>query len=68
MKGTLKDKVTNITGILLAVAGIVTQIVQPIQDGLESATDLNWMTILLVVGGVLVSFFTGKDSNGKPKT
>ena len=65
--GTKKDKWTNVIAAIVGIAGLVQAIGQAVNGHLESVNDVNWPTLVLVVGTVVIAWFTGKDSNGKPK-
>lgn len=60
--GTLKDKITNVLALIMAVLSAV-----QIYFGTLGDNPINWYTLALTVLGAIVAWFTGKDSNGKTK-
>ena len=63
----IKDKLTNVIAVVIAIIGAVQAVAQAVQGHLNSVQDVNWLNLLVVVGVTLVAWFTGKDSDGKTK-
>ena len=67
MQGTLKDKITNICAIVIAIGG---GIVSAHASGQVILPD--WIVAvaggLVAVATAIIGIFTGKDSDGKAKT
>jgi len=62
-QGTLKDIISNILSLFMAVTAAVQVYIGTIGDG-----SINWYTLIITVIGAVVAWLTGKDSYGKPKT
>ena len=62
MKGTLKDKISEIVAIIIAVGIAIDTYLKTLNGG-----DINWFQLILAVGIVIVGHLTGKDSQGKTK-
>ena len=58
---TLKDKVTNITGLLMIIGGAVNAYLQSLVG------EINWFQLAFSVLGAVVAYFTGKASDGSSK-
>lgn len=56
----LKDKISNIAGLLILVATAVQQTLS-----VQAGNDINWLTIAVAVGGAVVAWLTGKKADGK---
>jgi hypothetical protein len=67
MQGTLKDKVTNICAVVMAVTG---SIVTAHASG--QVTLPEWIIavcgLLFAISSAIVGVFTGKTGDGKPKS
>ena len=62
LKGTLKDKMTNIIALILVVCGSANAYLESLNGG-----DVNIFMLIFSIGGALIAYFTGKDSKGKAK-
>ena len=67
MKGTLKDKISNVVAVIISAAGFILEILVPIADGIDGVAELNWMNILVIAGGAIIAALTGRGSDGKSK-
>jgi hypothetical protein len=63
MGGTLKDKITNIGALIVVVVGAINAYLQS-----QTGDGINWAQLVLAVVVAVIGYFTGKDSQGKPKT
>lgn len=61
----LKDKITNIAGVLIAIGGVIVILEQ------SGVILPQWIIttgiVLASLGGAIVSYFTGKNPNGTVK-
>lgn len=65
MNTTLKDKITNVCGIILAMCAIVPLVSA---QGIEVPGWLNTLAVTLgTIAGSVVAYFTGKAADGSPK-
>lgn len=62
-QGTLKDIISNILSLVMAVTAAVQVYIGTLGDG-----SINWYTLIITVIGAVVAWLTGKDGRGKPKT
>ena len=62
LKGTLKDIITNVLALVMAVISAV-----QIYIGTLGDQAINWYTLTITVVGAIVAWLTGKDSYGKAK-
>jgi len=59
----LKDTITTIFAVLMAIAGAVNAFLQA-----NTGTDkINWYQLLVAVVVAVVAYFTGKNPNGSTK-
>ncbi len=61
-QGTLKDIITNILALVMAVISAVQVYLGTLGD-----QAINWYTLIITIVGAVVAWLTGKDSYGKPK-
>jgi len=61
-QGTLKDIISNILSLVMAVIAAVQLYIGTLGDG-----SINWYTLIITVIGAVVAWLTGKDSYGRPK-
>ena len=54
----LKNTISNIVAIVLVALGAV-------QTYLQGVNEINWLQLALLVGGAIISYLTGKGSDGK---
>lgn len=62
-KGTLKDIITNIVSLILAIASAV-----QVYLGTLGGGEINWFNLVITVAGAIVAWLTGKTGDLKPKT
>jgi glycopeptide antibiotics resistance protein len=65
MKTDLKNKITNVCGIILAAVGIVVTIKEAGINVPEVV--MNIATTLGVIAGAVVAYFTGRNADGTSK-
>lgn len=66
MSGTLKDKITNVCGIIIAVGG---GLLGAVASGQLTLPEV-WLTVIgavVAVSTAIVAFLTGKTGDGKAK-
>lgn len=61
-KGTLKDIITNILALIMAVISAV-----QVYFGTLGDQSINWYTLIITIVGAIVAWLTGKDSYGRAK-
>lgn len=65
MKKNLKDKVTNVCGLVVLIAGSILAL--PTAGITLPVAVITASTISLTVAGSIVAWLTGKTADGKPK-
>lgn len=65
MNTNTKDSITNICGVLIAIAGIVPTLKSAGVDVPEVVIQIS--TTLGVIAGAVVAYFTGKNHDGSTK-
>ena len=65
MKTNFKDKVSNICGLIVVIAGSILAL--PAAGIVLPAAVITGATVGLTVAGSLVAWLTGKTADGKPK-
>lgn len=70
-KGTFKDVVTNIFAFITGFISVILLIINVWNQWLATAspkpTLIEWIQLVILIVTTLVAYFTGKDSDGKPK-
>lgn len=62
----LKDKATNIAGILIAISGAIYGLVKA---GIDIPQDIQTASVAAgIIGAAIISYFTGKNPDGSTKT
>lgn len=58
----MKDTLSNAVAIILVIAGALNTYLQSLNGG-----EINWLQLILVIGGAVIAYLTGKtqDLSGK---
>jgi hypothetical protein len=58
----IKDKLTNWLAVILVIGGAVNAYLQ-----VNAGQPIDWMQLIMIAVGAVVSYFTGKAANGTAK-
>jgi flagellar motor component MotA len=68
----LKDSITNIVSVIFSVIALVQVVLGAWSEYVAANPDptvsINWLQVLVLVGGAVIAYFTGKNANGTKKT
>lgn len=65
MKTNFKDKITNVCGVIVLIAGSILAL--PTAGIILPVAVITGATVSLTVAGSIVAYLTGKTADGKPK-